>query len=242
MSKEIVNIKGTKNGLLIHLDGQKGYQEVRNQLEEKIKQSNGFFKGAKFALKFKGDFLGPDLESELAEICSNHGLVYDSSITEIKTTKVSSREATIKPAMKSTRDTEMKKPVNNNNNFPSKGLTDEELAIPGLVIKNTLRSGQTIRYDGNVVIVGDVNPGAEIIAAGSIVVMGTLKGIAHAGATGDETATIMAYGLYPTQLRIAGMIAIPPDDQFDQLAMHPEVARINQSSIEIEKMRIRSYN
>ncbi|HVN69673.1 MAG TPA: septum site-determining protein MinC [Candidatus Binatia bacterium] len=71
----------------------------------------------------------------------------------------------------------------------------------------TLRGGQVLHNTGNIVVVGDVNPGAELIATGDIVVFGRLAGIAHAGARGDENARIYALELAATQLRIASFIA-----------------------------------
>jgi septum site-determining protein MinC len=70
----------------------------------------------------------------------------------------------------------------------------------------TLRGGQTLHHTGNIVVVGDVNPGAELVATGDILVFGRLAGIAHAGAGGDENARIYAVELAPTQLRIASFI------------------------------------
>ncbi len=71
----------------------------------------------------------------------------------------------------------------------------------------TLRGGQVLHHTGNIVVVGDVNPGAELIASGDILVFGRLGGIAHAGAQGDDSARIFALDLAPTQLRIATSIA-----------------------------------
>jgi septum site-determining protein MinC len=71
----------------------------------------------------------------------------------------------------------------------------------------TLRGGQTLHHNGNIVVVGDVNPGAELVATGDILVFGRLAGIAHAGARGDENARIYAIDLAATQLRIATFIA-----------------------------------
>jgi septum site-determining protein MinC len=71
----------------------------------------------------------------------------------------------------------------------------------------TLRGGQVLHHTGNIVVVGDVNPGAELIATGDILVFGRLGGIAHAGAKGDHSARIFALDLAPTQLRIATSIA-----------------------------------
>jgi septum site-determining protein MinC len=71
----------------------------------------------------------------------------------------------------------------------------------------TLRGGQVLHHTGNIVVVGDVNPGAELIATGDVLVFGRLAGIAHAGAQGDENARIYALDLTATQLRIATFIA-----------------------------------
>ena len=80
-----------------------------------------------------------------------------------------------------------------------------------LTVARGLRSGQLIRFSGDVVIYGDVNPGAEILAGGNILVFGALKGLAHAGARGDDGALILALDFRPTQLRIGRKIALAPD-------------------------------
>lgn len=80
-------------------------------------------------------------------------------------------------------------------------------ALPGTLYHTaTLRGGQALHYTGNIVVVGDVNPGAELVATGDILVFGRLAGIAHAGAQGDEAARIYALDLAATQLRIATFI------------------------------------
>jgi len=79
-----------------------------------------------------------------------------------------------------------------------------------LWIQHTLRSGTRIEYPGNVVIVGDVNPGAEVLAGGSVIVWGRLRGLVHAGVDGDKEAIVGALELSPTQLRIASEIAVAP--------------------------------
>lgn len=75
----------------------------------------------------------------------------------------------------------------------------------------TVRSGQVIEHDGDVVVVGDINPGAQVLATGDIYVMGTLRGMAHAGCKGDENAVIAAVFFQPTQLRIHDVISRSPD-------------------------------
>jgi septum site-determining protein MinC len=80
-------------------------------------------------------------------------------------------------------------------------------------VKGPLRSGGRVLFEGNILVMGDVNPGAEIVAGGSVVVWGRLRGVVHAGAQGDETAVVCALELAPTQLRIAGEIAVSPKKQ-----------------------------
>lgn len=83
--------------------------------------------------------------------------------------------------------------------------------LPTLYIQRTLRSGQSITSDGNIVIIGDANPGSEIIAKGDITVWGVLGGIAHAGSAGNQYARIRALKMNAIQLRIADTFARRPD-------------------------------
>jgi len=97
--------------------------------------------------------------------------------------------------------------------------SDEEIAeikaepekLPTLYLKRTIRSGQSISSDGNILVIGDVNPGAEIIAKGDITVWGILGGIAHAGSAGNNYARIRALKLNPVQIRIGEVFARRPD-------------------------------
>lgn len=79
--------------------------------------------------------------------------------------------------------------------------------------KGTLRGGQSLHHAGTIVVVGDVNPGAEVVASGDIIVLGALRGIAHAGAQGEATAFVIALDLAAPQLRIANRIAVTPDGE-----------------------------
>jgi septum site-determining protein MinC len=81
------------------------------------------------------------------------------------------------------------------------------VGVSTLYHRGTLRGGQALHNLGNLVVIGDVNPGAELVASGDIVVFGALRGVAHAGAQGDRAARVIALELAPTQLRIATLIA-----------------------------------
>lgn len=105
-----------------------------------------------------------------------------------------------------------------------------------LFVEKTLRSGQEVVYNGNVVIIGDVNPGAEVIAGGDIIIRGTCRGVVHAGAYGNMKATITANRLLASQIRIASLIARAPD-KLDQ-PEYTEMACIKDGNVIIEAVDI----
>jgi septum site-determining protein MinC len=107
----------------------------------------------------------------------------------------------------------------------------------GLIARRTLRSGQQLRHPGSIAVIGDVNPGAEIVAGGDIVVWGKLRGTAHAGAMGNESAVVCALELTPTQLRIAQYFARSPEGR--RRKYQPEVARIREGKIVAESWEVR---
>lgn len=96
----------------------------------------------------------------------------------------------------------------------------------------TLRGGQTLHHPGNIVVVGDVNPGAELVATGDVLVFGRLAGIAHAGAQGNAEARIYALDLAATQLRIATFIAAEEGSK-RRAGAHPEAALVRNGEIAI---------
>ena len=100
--------------------------------------------------------------------------------------------------------------------------------------RGTMRSGNLIDYKGNVVVMGDVNPGAEVIATGNIVVMGVIKGTVHAGSKGNRNAIVSANGIYPTQLRIADLITVSPNEKMAERLSGFETAYIKENNIYID--------
>ena len=100
------------------------------------------------------------------------------------------------------------------------------------VHRGTLRSGDHLETSGSVLLLGDVNPGARISAAGHVLVWGRLRGVAHAGCQGDNFARIVALQLRPLQLRIAGAVARGPEGA--PPAGFAEEARIVAGAIQID--------
>ena len=112
--------------------------------------------------------------------------------------------------------------------------------MPTLYLSQTLRSGQTVSYDGNILIIGDAHPGSEIVAGGDITVWGILGGIAHAGSNGNNTAKVRALKLNAIQLRISGLYArrndtlnVPYVQKTNEFT--PEEAQIEDGKIVIYK-------
>jgi hypothetical protein len=115
-----------------------------------------------------------------------------------------------------------------------------DAAFETLYLRQNLRSGQTVKFNGNIIIVGDVHAGSEITAGGDIVVWGELRGIAHAGAQGNYKSEIRAMKIEALQLRIADYIARRPDRIYyhkdgAEMAPSPELARVADGEIKIFK-------
>ncbi len=120
------------------------------------------------------------------------------------------------------------------------GATIQNVAVwdDAALCPRTLRSGQVIRYAGHVVVIGDVNPGAEIVAAGDVVIWGKLRGVVHAGASGNDSAVVYALGLSSSQVRIGNFIARAPDE-ISTTRHGPEVARVRDGRIVIEAWNLK---
>lgn len=106
-------------------------------------------------------------------------------------------------------------------------------------IRKTIRGGQSISYQGNIVIIGDINSGAEIYADGNVIVLGVIKGKVSAGTNGNTKAVIAAFLLQPEILKIANVSAMSPDDV--EKPTYPELARIKDGAIIVEPYLPKKY-
>ncbi|HLR35300.1 MAG TPA: septum site-determining protein MinC [Tissierellales bacterium] len=212
MKEELVFFKGTKEGVYVYVkDG--SFVNVKKELERKLKESLSFFESGEI-IDIKGNRLSNMEKNELRHIIEDK---YNLEIIEKNNTK---EEKVEEGKGKADFFTEIKE-----------GMTK--------FVNTTLRSGQTLNYDGNIVIIGDVNPGAYVVAMGNIIVLGTLRGIAHAGCNGNKNAVVAAYNLQPTQLRITNIIARRPDNFF-KTSKKPEVARIYKGEVLIESYLVKN--
>lgn len=190
VNENSIIFKGKNNGILVILDDKITFEELKTALEGKVVKAKSFFKGANTSITFKGRKLTDSQETELLDIISSN--------SDLEISFVHSAEETYKSTKKIT------KPKIHKTLLPaSENITAFH--------KGSIRSGQSLRFKGSIVIIGDVNPGGEIIAEGNIVVLGSMKGFAHAGCKGSEDCFVSALKLRPTQLRIAGIISYFPD-------------------------------
>lgn len=208
MSNE-VTFKGTVNGLIIVMNDQDPFENILTDIENKIKSAPKFFEQGALSVKYRGRKLSSEEQRQLLKLLLNKSGVVINSFTEETT---NSEQNTDTEKMLRTRST-----------------VDGKAKI----FRGTLRSGQVVNFDGSVVVVGDVNPGAKVIASGSVVVIGALRGMVHAGSNGDRNAYVVAFKLQPMQLRIADIITRAPDS-VDTGAEAPEIAYINDDQVYIE--------
>jgi septum site-determining protein MinC len=219
-----ITIKGIRDGLLVTVGDGETWPTTSAGLLTRIDGAMEFFQGAKVALAIGARALSAAdlgrLRDDLSERNVNlWAVLSDSPLTQKSAQALGLNVAlpTSAPARREAPDPEM---------------DSEEPRQEAVYLRRTLRSGRSVRHPGHVIVVGDVNAGAEIVADGDIVVWGRLRGTVHAGASGDATAVVCALDLSPTQLRIAASIAISPPRKGEP---RPELARIKDGHIIAER-------
>ncbi len=192
MSEEKIKIKGENAGLSLTFPAAMPFSEIMEELGKKLDSGAGFFLRGTLVRVPRERFSQEELQ-KLQELFRGHGLIC--------------RQAKPEPAPLPSPE------------VPAALAKREDQASPELrqmlVVEKTLRGGQAIETEGSVIVFGNVNPGAQITAGGSVDVRGTCRGVIHAGAAGDVTAFIIADHLLPTQIRIANYIARSPDEPED---------------------------
>jgi len=235
-AKQSVIVKGQRNGISIMLDDSAEFEQLQETLREKVASAKQFFEGAKTNVAFKGRNLTEEEEQHLIDIILKEtsidvGFVEGSDYIAPKKNGKKRDTKDMPPTLLNRKEVAASKIIPLNPEItspPSNPPTQINLdALPSVKINaisdsapagmpNTqsdtayyrggLRSGQSIKYHGSVVIMGDVNPGSEVVAGGNVIIMGALKGMAHAGSKGDASCFVSALVLQPTQLRIGKLI------------------------------------
>lgn len=218
---QTVMIKKNKFGIAVMLDDTLTYEELKKEVLEKFRQSAKFFKDAEVAVSFVGRELDQVQENELVRIITeNSDLKVICVVDENK-----EREQMFEHAIQN-QDT----------------LDNVQ---GGQFYKGTLRSGQLLESETSIIILGDVNRGAKVVAAGNIIVLGMLQGTVYAGANGNNNAFVVALEMDPIQIRIAETIARKADEtvkkpkrfsfrrQSSEM-VEPQIAYVQEENIYIE--------
>jgi septum site-determining protein MinC len=214
----LVQIKGIRDGLLATLGGA-AWKESLIALMTQIDERKSFFQGARLALDVGNQVLHVADLAPLRDTLSEReitlwAVLSDSPVTESTAQILGLATRLSKPKQDAGR--------------PVQEEVSEDIA---LWVHKTLRSGTRIDFPGHVAVFGDVNAGAEIVASGSVMVWGRLRGVVHAGAHGNRDAVVCALDLSPTQLRIAEEIAITPRQQGKP---QPEIVRLKDGRLQAE--------
>jgi septum site-determining protein MinC len=195
-----LQIKGIKDGLLVTL-GEGEWAALEAALLAHVEDKAAFFKGARVALDVGNHIVRAAELGSLRDRLSSKGISLWAVISNSPVTEQTAQVLGLATRISTPRPERTIRPMDTN-------LAGEN----AIFVQRTLRSGFKVSHHGHVIVLGDINPGAEVIAGGSVIVWGRLRGSVHAGVDGDENVVVCALELEPTQLRIAGaaLAAIPP--------------------------------
>jgi len=212
-TNSLIQIKGLRDGLLVSLDDAP-WEEQRSALILQVDSQPDFFKGARLALDVASQVLHVNELVELRDQLSERSISLWAVISESPTTEKTAQLLGLATRISKPRPEESRQ-------FSVENLGED----PALFLNRTLRSGTRIEFAGHVVVLGDVNPGAEIVAEGNVIIWGRLRGMVHAGSKGNKKAVICALDLSPMRLRIAEEVSamLKPQEH-----PGPEIARINE--------------
>ena len=229
MSKEVI-IKSNKYGIILALDPELPFDQLLELTREKFRESGGFFKDAKMALGFEGRKLSLQEEQLIAEAVMENCALQIVSIMDSNKDLEELMQERVEAAqiLNHTMSTLSSSQPPQNPELPQAGAG---------FYKGNLRSGQTLECETSVTLIGDVNPGAKIISGGNIVVLGSLKGNACAGAGAGENCFIFALDMRPIQLQIGDMIAKSPDPEKGTLKLRRKKAESTQYAPQIAVVR-----
>ncbi len=216
-----LQIKANRDGLVLVPHPLASFQSIMDDVDNRLKSSRDFFTRSRMTLDLRGRPLASD------EIAALYRLLLDEA-------KVRLMEVVLTEEVSLTLEPRMTSPPKPRAVEPD----PEALAFPEdapVIVRTTCRSGMRIESPSDCVVLGDVNPGAEILAVGDVIVFGNLRGIAHAGALGDRGARIWALSIEPSQIRIADLVAVPGKGDRHRVKRY-EIAEIQRNRIEVITM------
>lgn len=250
-----VIIKGSRHGITVILDGNMEFSKLKECVRDKFTSSAKFFGNASMALGFEGRILDDDEQEQLVDIISDSSDLNIICLIDNDKEKDRIFEAAVSKALADNA-------FSNQNGITQQALSDQQNEITavqteddkahaaasdtdigdGQFYKGTLRSGQVLEAETSVIVLGDVNPGGRIIAKGNVIVLGSLKGNAFAGANGNEDAFVVALEMNPMQIKIGDVIARSSDGndkaktKEKKKNIMPKIAFVEDGNIYIENL------
>jgi len=216
--------KRGRDAILVILDPEADFDNLKSVLESKVGEASRFFGGTSSAVSFTGRTLTENQENELLSILAENANL-DITMVLHEDAKKPPHESNQDPdekadfprvvAQQNTSRSNTGQLVDLTSKLPQDSIGKQPFNVAEHTTKfqqGSLRSGQIVRFRGSVVVLGDVNPGAEILAEGHVIVLGSLKGLVHAGCMGNDKCYISAQSLTPSQLRIADKITYMPSE------------------------------
>ncbi len=242
-SKGPVEFKGKLNGLYLNIDTNVSFDIALNHLKALLEERGDFYKGSKI-IGINGAELNYKQKAAIEMLVFDaYGIEIDSleEVKEIspKSTKLSNHTAENSESQVETKvetkiiEKIVEKIVEVQVPIPTQGET--HMICDTHFVFGTMRSGKSVHFPGHVIVIGDINPGAEVVAEGNIIVMGRVLGFIHAGSAGNDKAVVIANLLKPTQIRISKYISVPPSDDETIHTTIPEKATVSNGFIKIEK-------
>jgi septum site-determining protein MinC len=217
--RQLMQIKGIKEGLMVTM-GEGEWSDLETALMSHIDEKSSFFQGARMALDVGNHILRAAEMGALRDRLSNKGIGLWAVVSSSPLTEQTAQMLGMATRISTPRPERAIRPMDTN--------LEGESAV---FVQRTLRSGFKVSHHGHIIVLGDVNPGAEVVAGGSVVIWGRLKGVVHAGAEGNENAIVCALDMLPTQLRIASLVSIPSQRKGKA---EPELARIQNGQVVVE--------
>lgn len=239
MTNDII-IKSSRYGVNLILNDKIPFPELAKQVGEKFKGTEKFFGNAKMAVSFEGRRLSEQEEKELIDAITENSSIQIVCIMNHDPQMEEAMRQRVELALSGKGREGSSGPAGNAESFAAQSGPESDF------YKGNLRSGQVLESASNVTLIGDVNPGARIVSQGNIVVLGSLRGNAWAGAGGDDRCFIFALDMKPIQLQIGDYIAKSPDREKERKKLFgkgrsgeaeaPRVALVREGNICIEPM------
>lgn len=211
MKKTPVVIKGNKSGIRIVLDEKLPFDELMEEVKNTFQNSASFLGEAQVAVSFAGRKLTEEQERILLQNIADYSQLQVICVIDEDKKREEIFEKTLQEQL-----------ITMNANT-------------GQFFKGNLRSGQVMEFETSIVILGDVNAGAQVVSTGNVVILGSLNGTVYAGASGKENAFVVAMKMNPVQIRISDVIA-RSDDEKIEVSKEPQIAYLHEGAIYVDSL------